>query len=106
MTVEEYKAQTIGLGIARGRLEDGATFDPDIPSTSGTKKLKQKEIISGAGLKVSAEILGLPVEDFSHMNPVKTRHYVYHPTCWKRAKKTKTALDGSGSDSSQDRSAA
>ena len=74
MTVEEYKAAAVFLGVDRGPFSDDRQFEPDrLTATTGTSRWKGEPDKQGGSIKHTAISLGLVVEDLSHLS-YKKKH--------------------------------
>lgn len=61
MTIEEYKAQTAALGISRGALAEGFSYElPGVPSIG-----REPHVF----FENKGDIVKPPLPDFSHLNP-------------------------------------
>lgn len=64
MTPEEYRARAEAMGLDRGSFAGKFAHDPREWMYAGPM------VDESVGVKLSAEKIGLPVEDLTHLNPV------------------------------------
>jgi len=75
LSTEDYLQRMEALGVGRGALASGAQFPiSDRPLGNGAMSHEPELVNEAAGLKVSRESLGLPVEDLSFLNPPRSRN--------------------------------